>query len=270
MRWRNSGPDLSRPDWIRIGTAGWSIPKPHAALFPAPGTHLQRYAAHLPAVEINSSFYRPHKPSTYARWAESVPPGFRFAVKVPREITHRRKLVATADVLDRFLSETQALAAKLGPLLVQLPPSLRFDQKTAGSFFACLRDRFDEHVACEPRHATWFEDEADSLLNDFRIARVAADPAPVPRAAVPGGWPHLVYRRLHGSPRMYYSGYSPDFLARIDSLMRQPLPHKPENWCIFDNTALGEATRDALDLLQRSQPPITATAQAAPRNDGAQ
>src|SRR6187455_1643415 len=105
---------------IYVGVAGWPIPKPHAGLFPETGSHLQRYAARFNAVEINSSFYRPHRPATYARWAASVPPDFRFAVKVPREITHRRRLVEVDDLLERFPGEATHLGEKLGPLLVQL------------------------------------------------------------------------------------------------------------------------------------------------------
>jgi len=215
------------------------------------GTYLQRYAERLPAVEINSSFYRPHKPATYARWAASVPPGFRFSVKVPREITHIRKLTGATEALDRFVAEVRALGDRLGPVLVQLPPSLRFDAAREEAFFDSVRKRFDGDVVCEPRHASWFSDEVDALLCQFRVARVAADPAPVPLAAQPGGWPGLVYRRLHGSPRMYYSGYTSDDLTRLADGMRDcPC----ETWCIFDNTALGEATHDALDLLRRVQP----------------
>jgi uncharacterized protein YecE (DUF72 family) len=198
-------------------------------------------------VEINSSFYRPHRPATYARWAAGVPDGFRFAVKMPREITHWRKLVDVADLLERFLAEVAALGDRLGPLLVQLAPSLRFDESVVRGFFEAVRVRFDGDVVCEPRHANWFTDEADALLVGFRVARVAADPAVVPRAGEPGGWPGLVYRRLHGSPRLYYSDYPAVFLDRIAGLLR------PDDWCIFDNTALGEATGDALDLLRRME-----------------
>src|SRR5690349_23923685 len=116
---------------VRVGTAGWSIPARFADAFPGTGSHLERYARRFDAAEINSSFYRPHRPETYARWAASVPDGFRFAVKVPREVTHRRRLAGAADVLDRFLGEAGALGEKLGPLLVQLPPSLAFDAATA-------------------------------------------------------------------------------------------------------------------------------------------
>ena len=233
---------------IRIGTAGWSIAKPHAADFPGEGSHLERYARRLSAVEINSCFYRPHRAATYARWAAAVPAGFRFAAKIPREITHVRRLVSVADMLDRFLSEVGALGDRLGPLLLQLPPSLRFDESIVGGFFSLFRARFDGVIVCEPRHPSWFTNGVDRLLARWLIARAAADPAPVPRATVPGGWPGLIYRRLHGSPRMYHSGYSPQYL---DQTARLVTAGCHEQWCIFDNTALGEATRDALDLVQR-------------------
>src|SRR5262249_44608671 len=158
------------PANVYVGTAGWSIPKDHVDRFPAVGSHLERYAARLPAVEINSSFYRPHRPATYARWAASVPAGFRFAVKVPREITHRRRLAGVDEALDRFLAEATALGEKLGPLLVQLPPGLPFAADTAKWFFAALRARFPGQVACEPRHPTWFTPAAERLLVRYRVA----------------------------------------------------------------------------------------------------
>ena len=107
-----------------IGTAGWAIPAHHARAFPGDGSHLQRYAGQLPAAEINSSFHRWHRPKTYARWAACVPGGFRFAVKLPREITHTRRLVGAEEPLRRFLDEAGSLGEKLGPLLIQLPPSV--------------------------------------------------------------------------------------------------------------------------------------------------
>src|SRR3712207_233027 len=89
----------------RIGTAGRSIPKEHAAPFPATGSHLERYARTLNAVEINLSFYRPHRTATYERWAALVPEEFRFGVKIPKAITHERRLKNAGDLLDRFLLE---------------------------------------------------------------------------------------------------------------------------------------------------------------------
>ena len=104
---------------VLLGTAGWSLPREQWPAFPAEGTHLQRYAGCLPAVEINSSFYRPHRPATYAKWAESVPVGFRFCVKVPKQITHERRLAGCDALVEQFLHECGHLGEKLGCLLVQ-------------------------------------------------------------------------------------------------------------------------------------------------------
>src|SRR3954467_5982488 len=174
-----------------VGTVGWSIPPQHAGRFPGEGRHLERYSQRLAAVEINSSFYRPHRPGTYARWAASVPAGFRFAVKLPKEITHNRRLADAAEPLARFLSEAQMLGPKLGPVLVQLPPSFAFKPDLVAKFLSQIRHSFSGSVVCEPRHPTWFTDAVDRLLADHQVARVAADPAPVPRAAEPGGYQAL-------------------------------------------------------------------------------
>ncbi len=234
---------------VYIGCAGWSIPKQHADRFPREGTHLSRYAMRLGAVEIDSSFYRPHRPETYARWAASTPAGFRFAVKLPREVTHVHGLVDANEPLERFLREATSLGDRLGPLLVQLPPSLAFDPRVAPGFFESLRARFDGEVACEPRHATWFTPEADALLAGARVARVAADPpAGSPLASRPGGWRGLAYRRLHGAPQTYYSNYDD---AALDALASELRAADAPTWCVFDNTALGHATGNALDLAAR-------------------
>jgi uncharacterized protein YecE (DUF72 family) len=235
---------------VRVGCAGWSIPREHAGRFPEEGSHLKRYGQRFPAVEVNSSFYRPHRPSTYARWAAETPEDFAFSVKVPKEITHKRRLVDAEEPLDRFLDETAALGAKRGPLLVQLPPSLAFDLGFATSFLAALRQRHTGPVVCEPRHPSWFTPDADRLLTDQEVARVAADPAVMPQAAEPGGWDGLVYFRLHGSPMVYLSAYPAPFLDALAGKIARAAD-AASDWCIFDNTALGAATVDALTVLGR-------------------
>src|SRR2546423_10487263 len=233
---------------IHLGIAGWSIRREHADKFQQTGTHLERYAALFNAVEINSCFYRPHRFGTYERWAASVPETFRFAVKLPKVITHEARLVEAGPAVDRFLAETAGLGAKRGPILVQLPPSFSFDEAVALRFFADLRDRFDGDIVFEPRHETWFTSEVESMLVTHRVARVAADPARVPAAAAPGGYDRIVYLRLHGSPRVYYSAYSPQELERITTVLEKNADLAISSWCIFDNTALGAATADALTV----------------------
>ena len=210
---------------VRVGTAGWALPAPVRDAFPAAASNLARYAGRFDAVEINSCFHRPHRRATYERWAASVPEDFRFAVKLPKAITHGLKLRDCEAEIARFAEAVDGLGAKRGPVLVQLPPSFAFDAALAADFFTGLDATLGGPIVCEPRHPSWFDPEADALLADHRVARVAADPASVPTAAVPGGWRGLAYFRLHGSPSMYRSGYEPEaraeWAARICRLSRR-------------------------------------------------
>jgi uncharacterized protein YecE (DUF72 family) len=233
---------------VLIGCAGWSLPRSEQAEFPAVGSHLERYASRFDAVEINSSFHRPHRPSTYERWSASVPSTFRFSVKVPKAITHGLRLQQAGEFLESFLTEAAGLGDKLGCLLVQLPPSLSFEPAVAADFFADLRSRSSLPVACEPRHPSWFAPQVDGFLSEIEVARVAADPACVPEAAAPGGWRGMSYYRLHGSPRIYYSAYSEEYIAALASRLQADAGEGRSVWCIFDNTTLGAATRNALEL----------------------
>jgi uncharacterized protein YecE (DUF72 family) len=236
---------------VFIGCAGWTLPAAVRTAFPAEGSHLQRYAARFPAVEINTTFYRPHRPSTYARWMANVPADFRFCVKIPKAITHEARLRGADDALAAFLAQAGALGPRLACLLIQLPPSFAFDAGVAEPFFAALRSATGLAAVCEPRHATWFTAEAEALLAGFRVARVAADPARVPAAAEPGGWRGLAYYRLHGSPRMYYSSYEDAYLDALAARIRQEADAGRDTWCIFDNTASGAAAQNALELQVR-------------------
>jgi uncharacterized protein YecE (DUF72 family) len=232
---------------IRIGCAGWNIPKESASHFPAEGSHLQRYSQTLNAIEINSSFYRPHKNQTWERWAETVPADFKFSVKAPKSITHEARLDCGSELFLPFVNQISFLGDKLGPVLWQLPPSLAFDPATAEKFLEMVRKNYSGDIVWEPRHPTWFEGNANQMLKRFRIARVAADPACVPDAEHPGGDDSIAYFRLHGSPRLYYSEYAGDFLNALADQLEELAKTKPV-WCIFDNTALGFATQNALEL----------------------
>lgn len=227
-----------------LGCAGWSLSGPYVEEFPQAGSHLQRYAARLGAVEINSSFYRPHRPQTYARWAASVPEGFRFSVKVPKTITHELRLKAGDELLDAFLDQCGQMQDRLGCLLVQLPPSLEYDTYVAERFFESLRLRYPGPVAVEPRHPSWRT--AQAVLWAFQIAQVAASPPRFEDDAQPGGWPGLVYWRLHGEPRIYHSDYPEAYLKCLAKRLQASSAGNVPTWCIFDNTASGAALGNAL------------------------
>lgn len=231
---------------LRIACAGWSIPAASKTEFAAVdgASGLARYATRFNAGEINSTFYRPHRPQTLRKWADDVPADFRFSVKLPRTITQFARLRDAQPLLDAFLPQTDALGAKLGALLLQLPPSLAWEPTVAGAFFEEMRARWPQTpIACEPRHATWGQHEAEAQLSAFGIMRVAADPPrwpgnQLPAAAGPGYW------RLHGSPRIYYSEYSEDDLRTLAAA----LPDAGAAWVVFDNTAGGHAVANALTL----------------------
>jgi uncharacterized protein YecE (DUF72 family) len=232
---------------FRLGCAGWSLSSAVADRFPGEGSHLERYSRVFDAVEINSSFYRPHRQSTYARWRDSVPEGFRFSAKLPRTITHDQRLQDVDALLTTFLAEVGELRDKLGCLLVQLPPSLVFEDAVADAFFALLRDRTDVGLACEARHASWFTDEAASLLTRHGVASVDADPRPVTAARAQGD-ADVAYVRLHGAPKIYYSAYDDERLTSFADQVAAYLADGKSVWCIFDNTAQGQAVPNALRL----------------------
>jgi uncharacterized protein YecE (DUF72 family) len=239
------------PSRIHVGTAGWSIPRAQRRRFPAAKSNLARYAQVLPAVEINSTFYRPHRAGTFARWAATVPRAFRFAVKMPRAITHDQRLAGCGPLVQEFLEQVAPLGQRLGCLLVQLPPSLVFDARVARAFFRMLRKHFARGIALEPRHASWFSDKAEALLNEYEVSRVAADPPRIQGGGEPGGWHGLAYLRLHGSPKVYYSSYGDHYLDSLVNTLKDLRHRRIPAWCIFDNTALGAATANALSVMDR-------------------
>ncbi|RJF97611.1 DUF72 domain-containing protein [Noviherbaspirillum saxi] len=234
-----------------IGCAGWSVPSAAGAHFPADGSHLQRYAQVLNAVEINTSFYRPHRPVIYVRWRDSVPETFRFSAKVPKHITHELRLKEFREPLKRFIGEVRHLGNKLDCLLVQLPPRLSYNAGNARSFFVALREMVEVDVVCEPRHASWFTSAAADMLHEQDVSYVIADPRVTPVAidSIAGHMP-TIYLRLHGSPEMYYSSYSDASLEALAARIKTYLQEGSKVWCVFDNTANGAAVPNALFLLQ--------------------
>ena len=236
---------------VRVGTAGWANPPAITAVRPDGRSHLQHYADSFNCVEINSSFYRPHRRSTYERWRASTPARFAFSVKTPRTITHDGALRDCRAELLEFVAAIEGLGPKLGVVLVQLPPSLLFESRVVTAFFTLLRANCAAPVVCEPRNPSWFTGVADALLLRLGVGRVGADPARTPEAAVPAGDPRVRYWRLHGAPVIYYSAYSEAFLAAVAAAMSEAARDAGECWCIFDNTARHEAWPDAMRLGSR-------------------
>lgn len=224
-----------------IATAAWSIPKKVADRLARQGSGLTRYASVFDGVEINSTFYRRHKTSTFGRWAASVPDSFRFSLKIPKEVTHTRAMKDIAQPFETFCADVAPLADKRGPLLCQLPPSLAFDATVLDTAFKAIRDIDDGEIVIEARHKSWASGEALDLLRSCAIDRVLADPSPVWPAESFDAPPR--YMRLHGKPKIYYSSYPDEEISAFSKLMA------PDGWCVFDNTASGAAIENALTMI---------------------
>jgi uncharacterized protein YecE (DUF72 family) len=209
---------------LRVGMAGWDIPQASSDLFPGGGRDLERYAARFSVVEVNSTFYRRPHHKTLDRWREITPPTFRFAVRLPHELTHQGVLGGDETALVGFAADMGRLGDKAGPLIMQLPASLAFNPGAA-RFFGSLNQLTTGHLVCEPRHDTWFGPEADALLDGCHVARAVVGSSPHPSARRPGGWLKLIYRRLHGPN------------VGLDSFTAGAA----ETWCIFDNSVAGAA-----------------------------
>jgi uncharacterized protein YecE (DUF72 family) len=236
-------PKARRKGAIRVGISGWRYP-PWRGVFYPPGLPQSReleYASRAFAtIEINGSFYSLQRPEHYARWRDATPDGFVFSVKGPRFVTHMLKLRDCERPLANFFASGIAnLGEKLGPILWQLPPMLRFDRERLARFLALLPRDTDEAAtlarrrnekvrgrarlafgACRPlrhalevRHETYVDEAFVDLLRRERIALVVADTA--------GKWPYaedltadFVYVRLHGDEVLYVSGYGEAAIAR--------------------------------------------------------
>ena len=227
---------------VRVGISGWRYAGWRGKFYPpglAQARELAYAAARFDSIELNGSFYSLQRPESYRRWYDATPDGFVFAVKGGRFITHMKRLKAIEVPLANFFaSGVLALADKLGPVLWQFPPQLRFDADRFDAFFDLLpRDteaavrlarRSDQRVrgrawlttdrrrpirhAVEVRHPSFLDPRFVALLRRHGIALVFADSV---------AWPYaedvtadFVYLRLHGSKELYASGYGPRALDR--------------------------------------------------------
>lgn len=232
---------------LHIGVAGWYIPSAQAHLMPDEGTHLQRYSRTFNAVELNRTFYALPRVPTVHKWVECVPESFRFSLKLSKKITHELKFHQAIPALKEFISLAHEFGEKLGPVLVQTPPSLEASDHVL-DFLEQFRELFDHPIVMEPRHPSWTNDTVDGRLRELRIARVAADPAKVPHLAKPGGDRSIAYFRLHGTPRIYWSAYTDEVLMEWAGLVKEQLNTSEDVWVIFDNTARDAAVPNALKM----------------------
>jgi uncharacterized protein YecE (DUF72 family) len=225
---------------LRIGVAGWSLPAQVRQKFADEGSHLERYASVLSAVEINSSFYRDHQAKTFAKWRAMTPGDFRFSVKLHQRFSHEKTFKFGVRDLKKVVEDMEHLEEKFGLLLIQLPASLSFSPKVE-RLFDFLRRTTSAGFVIEPRNLSWVCPEAIDLYREYRISKVLADPERA-KSSKKINFAGCDYYRLHGSPVIYRSSYDQAYLEELHGKL------KPQSWCIFDNTTFGHGTENALTL----------------------
>jgi uncharacterized protein YecE (DUF72 family) len=276
---------VTRVSGCRVGIAGWTYPAWRGDFYPRGLPHrreLEYAASQLTSIEINGSFYALQRPSSYRRWHDETPDDFVFAVKGPRFITHLKRLRdVEAPLANFFASGVLALGDKLGPVLWQLPETLKFDAAVVEGFLALLPrttveaaalaerrddrlddDRVDTTVrsdrplrhAVEARSHTFETEEFFEILQRHGVACVLADTA--------GRWPvldrrtsDLRYVRLHGDRELYSSGYTDKALDAWAERCRGWAADGDDVHVYFDNDAKGFAPHDARALIERLSRP---------------
>jgi uncharacterized protein YecE (DUF72 family) len=228
-----------------IGTSGWQYSHWKGIFYPEvlkSADWLSFYAQHLNTIEINVTFYRDVRASTYKKWYSTVPDGFLFSLKMSRFITHIKRLKIESTSMTRFMESASFLQDKLGVILIQLPPGLRYDKGLMQNFLEMLDKGFKYTI--EVRHNTFINDTFFSLLKEKDIALCIADTA--------GRFPYceeitaqFVYIRLHGAKRLYASNYSDEELRTWRDRI---LLWGKETFIYFDNDFMGYAVKNAIAL----------------------
>jgi uncharacterized protein YecE (DUF72 family) len=227
---------------VRIGTSGFLYEHWRGRFYPssARGRELERFAEQFDTVELNVTFYRMPARATFRSWAARVPPGFLFAVKASRYLTHVLRLREPRDAVSRLVERSRELGSHLGPILIQLPPDLPADLRR----LEATLDAFppDMRVAVEPRHASWFTDELRGMLTDRMVVLCLADR----RGAISPTWrtADWTYLRFHGGRAKPSSCYGEQAIAGLAQRLAQVGPVS-EAFAYFNNDHSGCALRDA-------------------------
>lgn len=228
-----------------IGTAAWNIPKGALGSFPDEGTQLERYSKVFNAVEINTSFYKDHLAKSYSKWANITPDYFRFSVKLNQRFTHICEDASTID-LSTSLENMAYLEDKWSVLLIQFPAGKKFSAINMNKIYKIVRKHFDGMIALEPRNTSWASGESLALMKEYNITKVIADPEKCP--GIDAGVDK--YYRLHGNPEIYHTCYENNFLANLELEFNR---EQQDIWCIFNNTASGYATINALAMTHKEE-----------------
>lgn len=236
---------------FRVGTSGWSYKDWAGGVFypeeVRPGRWLEYYATQFDCVELNASFYRMPQEQTLKNWRARVPDHFRFCPKMSRFIMQLKKLRDVEQPLSTFFERFDNIKCALGPVLIQLPPSLGYHRDRTERFFELLKPHPDYRFALEVRHKTWLGEEALDLLRQYGIALVVSQSD--------GRFPYdetvttdFVYLRFHGPGALYASDYSEAMLADYAHKTKTWLQEAHAAWVFFNNDLFAYAVKNARRL----------------------
>ena len=230
-----------------IGTSGWTYSHWRGIFYPETlpqNKWFSYYSKFFNTVEINATFYRTPPLKTFKGWGKKAPPGFTFAVKMSQILTHKKKLTSPLPFLNTLIERYRAINDALGPILIQLPPSLHIDLKRLEDFLKLLPD--DLMFVVEFRHKSWFNDKTFELLDSFGVGFVSFHHPYLDCPKVVTG--KLVYLRFHGSTSLYGGRYSLKELGVWSQFLRDHITPRRPGFAYFNNDFNANAVFDAINL----------------------
>jgi uncharacterized protein YecE (DUF72 family) len=230
---------------LHIGTSGWQYASWRGVLYPEKLPQrrwLEWYAQSFPTVENNSAFYRLPSPETFAGWRERTPPGFVMALKASRYLTHIRRLRDPSEPVQRLLTAAAGLGDRLGPVLIQLPPTLTVETERLAECLRCFPA--DRRVAVEPRHDSWWTTEVQDLLARHGAALCWTDVLGKPRTRLwrTASWGYL---RMHEGAARPWPSYGDQALRSWSRRLAEAWSVADDVYVYFNNDPGGAAVRDA-------------------------
>lgn len=235
---------------VRIGTSGWSYPHWRRGVFYPEGLPQRLEAdyarASFATLELNATFYRLPKPATVTRWRDEAPPGFVYAAKGSRFITHLKRLTNLGDAVDRYRERIAPLEPAMDVVLWQLPPDLEPDLPRLTAFFDHVRDRFtavDTRHAVEFRHPGWLRDDVHAALAERDVAATWISSLRMP--FFPAVTTDLVYVRFHGLDGGFSHAYRDAELAPVADAVATAADAGRDVYVYFNNDGAGRAPVDA-------------------------
>lgn len=238
---------------VHLGSSGWSYKHWKEKFYPEkmkPAEYLTYYARHYDITEINTSFYHTPRTSTVEGWANKVPKGFKFCPKMSRYLTHIKRLKEPEEPLEVFFNAFEPMLKMIGPVLVQLPPSLKFDKDVASNFYEVLHRKYKTYkFAMEVRHLSWLTEESFELMRSKKISFV------ISQSGV--GFPYAeeltakdVYIRFHGPKELYSSLYTDEMLEYYAGKIKAWVKAGHIIWAFFNNDWNCNALKNADTLKQ--------------------